>query len=426
VTGPLAAGSRVVYLHNGRLWSAPENGPQVRSPLTDTSVTVAPGWAVAPAVGPNGAHHLAYIDLKTGTLHIIQTDDRGDLTVGSVVPQGADLSTFWQSAEGKAILAGLAWAPDARQLAFVADRAGAGAAVWVVNADGSAARAISGAASNVFPALPAWAPDGLNLAYVLNGHGAASIWNYAFDGNSVQMLEQQAAPEGDASDVVRGLFWTSDTLNPTVTWSTGKADSKQIDGLWSYRLNQTPHLARLTAPGALFNTVDYSQQAGQVGSWLVGQVGVGLRSVHADGSESQGLAGGSIVVAEWAANSPSALYVVAQPGKTTGTLWTWTPLLGQRQIAENVALTPLPVWSPDGQYVLYMANGQAYIALASGPNRALFSVDGAAALSWAPDGAHIALAGSKGITITTAGAGGPSNQIDNVGGVNKMVWTAVP
>ncbi|HEY7358369.1 MAG TPA: hypothetical protein VH590_17935, partial [Ktedonobacterales bacterium] len=418
--------SRVVYLHDGRLWSAPENGPQVRSPLTDTSVTVAPGWAVAPAVGPNGAHHLAYIDLKTGTLHIIQTDDRGDLTVGSVVPQGADLSTFWQSAEGKAILAGLAWAPDARQLAFVADRAGAGAAVWVVNADGSAARAISGAASNVFPALPAWAPDGLNLAYVLNGHGAASIWNYAFDGNSVQMLEQQAAPEGDASDVVRGLFWTSDTLNPTVTWSTGKADSKQIDGLWSYRLNQTPHLARLTAPGALFNTVDYSQQAGQVGSWLVGQVGVGLRSVHADGSESQGLAGGSIVVAEWAANSPSALYVVAQPGKTTGTLWTWTPLLGQRQIAENVALTPLPVWSPDGQYVLYMANGQAYIALASGPNRALFSVDGAAALSWAPDGAHIALAGSKGITITTAGAGGSSNQIDNVGGVNKMAWTAVP
>ncbi len=425
VPGPLAAGSRVVYLHNGRLWSAPENGPQIRSPLTDTSVTVAPGWAVAPAVGPNGAHHLAYIDLKTGMLHIIQTDDRGDLTVGSVVPQGADLSTFWQSAEGQAILAGLAWAPDARQLAFVADRAGAGAALWVVNADGSAARAISGTARNVFPALPAWAPDGLNLAYVLAGNGAASIWNYAFDGNSVQMLEQQAAPEGDAKDVVRGLFWTSDTLNPTITWSTGKADSPLIDGLWSYRLNQTPHLARLTPSGALFNTVDYSQQAGEVGSWLVGQVGVGLRSVHADGSESQGLAAGSIVAAEWASNSPSALYVVAQPGKTTGTLWTWTPLLGQRQLAQNVALTPLPVWSPDAQYILYVANGQTWVALASGHSERVSGADAATALSWAPDGARIALADARGVT-TSNPDGSLAHRVDNVAGVDEVVWTAVP
>lgn len=427
VTGPLAAGDRLVYLHDGRLWSAPENGKQGRSPLTDTSVTVAPGWAVAPAVGPNGAHHLAYIDLKTGTLHFVQTDDRNDVTVGRVAPQGTDLKTFWQSAEGKAILAGLAWASDARQIAYVADPNGTGAALWVVNSDGSGARPVSGKASKgAIPSLPAWSPDGSNLAYVLTSQGVSSIWDAAFDGSAPQMLEAQASPQGDAGEVVRGLFWTSDTLSPTITWSAGKASSVLIDGLWSYRLNQSPHLMRLSQPGATFSTVDYSMQAGNVGSWLVGEVGVGLLSVHADGSESKGLAPGTIVAARWAADSPSALYIVAQAGSTTGTLWTWTPLLGQRQIASDVALSPLPVWSPDAQQVLYMAEGQAYIALASGPSRALYAVDGASALSWSPDGLHVAVAGAKGISLTAAGDGGPGGQVDNVGGVDVMIWTAVP
>jgi hypothetical protein len=426
VPGPLAAGSRLVYLHNGRLWSAPKNGAQVRSPLTDTSVTVAPGWAVAPTVGPKGAHHLAYIDLKTGLLHFIQTDDRGDVTVGRVAPQGADLKTFWQSTEGQAVLAGLAWASDARQIAYVADPDGAGAALWVVNADGSGARPVSGEASkDVLPSLPAWSPDGSNLAYVLTSKGASSIWDTAFDGSTPQMLEAQASPQGDAGDVVRGLFWTSDTITPTVTWSAGKASSTLINGLWSYRLNQSPHLMRLTQPGASFSTVDYSMQAGNVGSWLVGEVGVGLVSVHADGSESKGLAPGTIVAATWAANSPSALYVVAQSGATTGALWTWTPLLGQRQIATDVALSPLPVWSPDAQHVLYVANGQSWVAQTSGHSVALSGTSASTALSWASDASRIALADSKGITLSNPD-GSAAHQVDDVSGVDEMVWTAVP
>ncbi len=426
VPGPLAAGERAVYLHDGRLWSAPENGPQIRSPLTATSVTVAPGWQAAPVVGPNGTHHLAYIDLKTGTLHIIQTDDRDDLTVGSVAPAGVNLTTFWQSAEGKAILAGLAWSPDARQLAFVADRDGSGATLWVVNADGSAARSISGAASkDVLPSLPAWASDGSNLAYVLTGKGTASIWDVAFDGGSPQMLEQQASPEGSASDLVGSLYWTSDTLNPTITWSTKQAAGGMIDGLWSYRLDQTPNLARLTPKGALFSAVDYSQQAGSVGSWLVGQVGVGLRAVQADGSAVNGLAAGQMAAVQWSPDGSSALYVEAAPGAKTGTLWTWTPLLGQRELANNVALTPLPAWSSDSQHILYVANGYTWVAQASGTSAPLTGAGVATALSWSPDGTRVALASAKGVTISNPDGSRPT-QVDNVGGVNAVVWTAVP
>jgi hypothetical protein len=426
VTGPLAAGNRLVYLHDGRLWSAPETGPQIRAPLTDTTVTVAPGWAVAPVAGPDGVHHLIYIDLKTGTLHIIQTDDRGDITVGPVVPAGVNLATFWSSAEGKAILAGLAWAPDARQFAFVADRDGTGASVWIVNADGSAARPISGKAStDVLPSFAAWAPDGSYLAYVLTGKGGASIWDTAFDGKPAQMLEAQASPQGDASDVVHGLFWTSDTLNPTITWSAGKAGGTVLDGLWSYRLVQSPHLVRLTPPGATLNAADYSIQAGNVGSWLVGQVGIGLQSVHADGSEIKGLAPGSIIAVKWAADSPSALYVVASAGATTGTLWTWTPLLGQREIAEDVSVTPLPSWSADAQHVLYVANGQSWVAPVSGHSQALSGVGAATALSWAPDDSRVALGSAKGVTISNSD-GSKLSQVDDVGGVNDLTWTAVP
>ncbi len=425
VTGPLAAGNRAVYLHNGRLWSAPENGPQVRLPLTDTTVTVAPGWAVAPAAGPNGAHHLAYIDLKTGTLHIIQTDDRGDLTVGRVAPANANLAAFWQSAEGKAVLAGLAWAPDARQLAFVADRNGAGAALWVANADGSAARPVSSAAAGMLPSLPAWAADGSGLAFALTGNGASSIWDYAFDGSPAQMLEQHASPSGDAHDVVLGLFWTTDTLNPTITWSAGTADGKVIQGLWSYRLNQTPHLARLTPPGATFNAVDYSAQAGQAGSWLVSQVGVGLRSVQADGSEDRGLKSGKIAAAQWSPDGTSALYLMVEQGARVGSLWTWTPVFGNVKIADQVALAPLPVWSPDAQHVLFVANGQFWSATAGGNTEALADADAATAISWSPDGARVALADAKGITISNADGSAPS-RVDNVGGVDAVVWTAVP
>ncbi len=426
VTGPLAAGNRVVYLHDGRLWSAPENGAQPRSPLTDKQVQVAPGWSVAPAAGPDRTHHLAYIDLKTGTLHFIQTDDSNDLLVAQVAPKGANLPAFWKSAEGQAILAGLAWAPDARQLAFVADPDGAGAALWVVNADGSAARPVSDLATKgALPRLAAWASDSSMLAYALEDqNGAQSLWVYAFDAKQAQMVESQASPGGEAGDVVRGLYWTADTLNPTLTWSAG-APSGQISGLWSYRLNQTPHLARLTPAGASFSAVDYSVLAGGNGAWLVAQAGVGLRSIRADGSRADGLASGHVVVARWSPDGTSALYMIADRGAKTGSLWTWTPLLGQRRVADGVALTPQPIWSPDASHVLYVVNGQLFNAGVGGKGLRVAGASNLAALSWSPDGKRLAFASAKGVTVLNPDGSAP-NQVDDASGVSKLVWTAVP
>lgn len=426
VKGPLPAGNRVVYLHDGRLWSASDAGAQTRSPLTGTGVQVAPGWAVAPAVGPDRTHHVAYIDLKTGTLHFIQTDDSNDLLVGRVAPAGANLPTFWQSAEGQAILAGLAWAPDARQIAFVADPDGTGAALWLVNADGSAARAVSGPTrAGVLPLLPSWASDGLNLAYVVSQNGTESIWNYAFDGSKPQMLVSQASPQGSAGDVVRGLFWTADTFSPTVTWSAGAPNATLVSGLWSYRLNQMPHLLRLASGDATFSAVDYSPLAGGVGSWLVGQVGVGLRSIHADGSPSVDLASGHMIAVHWAPDASGALYITGDDGATSGTLWTWTSLLGQRKVAANVSVTPLPVWSPDARQVLYVSNGQVFDVVAGGKITKVAGIGAAKAVSWSPTGLRVAIADAKGVEVVNLDGSAP-HQVDNAASVSGLTWTLAP
>jgi hypothetical protein len=424
VKGPLPVGNRVVYLHDGRLWSAPEQGAQTRLPLTDKAIQVAPGWVVAPAAGPDRTHHVAYIDLKNGSLHVIQTDDAHDLTIAQVAPAGAT-AAFWQSAGGQAILAGLAWAPDARQLAFVADPDGKGAALWVVNADGSAARSVSGAAtSGAAVLLPAWSSDGLNLAYVVAQNGVQSIWNYAFDAKQAQMLEQQASPQGDAGDVVHGLFWGSNMLDPTVTWSTSPAAGSVINGLWAYHLDQTPHLAQLSSDGATFSAADYSAAAPGGGAWLVGQVDIGLRSIHVDGSAPAGLASGQMVWVQWAPNAAGALYITAGDGATSGTLWTWTSVLGQRKVADHVALTPAPVWSPDASHVLYVANGQVFSALVGGKSTKV-ATSSPAALSWSLDGERVAFADAKGVLVINPD-GSASNQVDNAAGVSGLFWTAVP
>jgi hypothetical protein len=426
VAGPLPAGNRVVYLHDGRLWSAPEQGLQMRRPLTDTTVMVAPGWAVAPAAGPDGVHHLAYIDLQTGTLHSIQTDDARDRVLATVAPSGANLDAFWQGAEGQAVLAGLAWSPDARQLAFVSDQDGAGAALWVMNADGSAARVVSGAPTvEALPEMPAWSADSLHLAYVLAAQGETSIWNVDFGAQSPQKVMDRASPQGDAGDVVRGLFWTNDTQHPTLTWSAGAPEDGPVRSLWSYRFDQSPHLARLTLPNSTFSAVDYSPLAGETGAWLVAQNGIGLRSVHADGSLVRGLASGQMIGVRWSPDGSSALYVVAGNGANRGALWTWTPLRGQVKIADSVALAPLPVWSPDATRVLYVADGRVFSAAIGGKTVPLSSQGSITALSWSRDGLRVAFAGAKNVQIGTAD-GSVMRQVDDADGVSALVWTVVP
>src|SRR5262249_16956594 len=139
-----------------------------------------------------------------------------------------------------------------------------------------------------------------------------------------------------------------------------------VKSLWSYRFQQTPHLARLTTPGALFTAVDYSPLAGRTGAGVGGQGGGGVASVFSGGLSGNGLASGARAAVQWSSDGSSALYVVAGPGAPAGALWTWTPLRGQVKLASSAALSPFPAWSPDATQVLYDSNGSVFSAVIAG------------------------------------------------------------
>jgi hypothetical protein len=99
-------------------------------------------------------------------------------------------------------------------------------------------------------------------------------------------------------------------------------------------------------------------------------------------------------------------------------------VLGQRKVADHVALTPAPVWSPDASHVLYVASGQVFSAQVGGKSTKV-ATSSPAALSWSLDGERVAFADAKGVLVINPD-GNASNQVDNAAGVSGLVWTAVP
>jgi Tol biopolymer transport system component len=95
------------------------------------------------------------------------------------------------------------------------------------------------------------------------------------------------------------------------------------------------------------------------------------------------------------------------------------------KIADDVALAPLPTWSPDATQVLYVAGGQVFSAAIGGKITPLTSQGSPTALGWSPDGARVAFAGAKNIQVSTPD-GSAIHQVDDAAGVTALVWTAVP
>src|SRR4029078_13052099 len=100
-----------------------------------------------------------------------------------------------------------AWSTDGKQIVFVhqadiaADENGANQQVWVVNADGSHAHALT-SGSEPKDQVPDWSPDGTRIAYASGKSPNEGIWVMRADGSKPKQLS--GCRHGDASPCASG------------------------------------------------------------------------------------------------------------------------------------------------------------------------------------------------------------------------------
>lgn len=159
-------------------------------------------WDVTAAHGPSSA---VSFTTEEGTWINLDVSPDGRTIVFDLL--GDIYAMPIQGGQSKLLAGGSAWemqprfSPDGKRIAFTSDRGGADN-IWVMDADGSGARAVSAETFRTL-ASPDWTPDGRFL--VARKHftktrslGAGEIWLYAVEGGKGIQLTKK---ETDTSDV---------------------------------------------------------------------------------------------------------------------------------------------------------------------------------------------------------------------------------
>ncbi|WIG61211.1 MAG: hypothetical protein OJF49_003959 [Ktedonobacterales bacterium] len=374
---PLAAGLRLVYAHDGAIWSAPEHGVGAAQRLTSTGVSVGV-WSVAP-----DGKHIAYVDLRTHTLHIVRSDGQSDRSIATLPADAASSA-----------LTMMAWAPNSQQLAYVTRIAG-GAVLHVVNMNGSNGQQVIHQGGDI--SLLTWSQNSQRLAYVL--HGATSaIQTYDLASGRDQQVAAQADPNAIAAKVSI-LAWLADAQNPTLTWAT-TATTSGVDSVFSMALGSAS-AQRLTQAGTRFASAAFSAARGG-GTWLVATNGKtsSLFTISAQTGATQQTqrAGAPVNWVSWSQDGAFAAYTTSD-----GQLSLWTPGNPPVDVLSGVQANP-PVWSPDGtRLAAQTGDGLVLMKLQGGGQPStvtrLPQTASLVAVAWAPDDAALAISTSSGVLI---------------------------
>ncbi|MBV9329322.1 MAG: PD40 domain-containing protein [Chloroflexi bacterium] len=150
-TADNAIPGRILFVKDGDLWLLDGSGPQQ---LATGGTFSQPSWA------PDGSS-LAYVYRGTNFADIFVTDDQGQNQTRLTNSQSTVLdNNDWNLRP--------AFSPDGQSIAFVSDHNSALPMLWLMNADGSARRALTtpGVQAESVDAL-AWSPDGAQLAFTM-------------------------------------------------------------------------------------------------------------------------------------------------------------------------------------------------------------------------------------------------------------------
>lgn len=349
---PLAAGNRVVYEHDGALWSAPESGPGLAQRLTPSNVQVSSVWSVSP-----DGKYVVYAEAGSGRLHVIRADRQGDtpLSSASALCSGAGICSVHPA---------LVWSPDGTRIAYQA----ADGTLHVVNADGTNDQAITTSTQGL-AISPLWSQDSLRLAYIQVNNAEQSVWSYDLVNRRASQLAAHADPANLAA-VVEQMFWLPDAQHPALTWATWDATSKTITGIFTRDLLQS-NTVRLTPADAHVTAAGFTPKQG-TGLWLVGIT----------------------------QNETPALATVSatQPGLTI------------TNSAPGNAITGI-YWSPTGNTAAIVSeDGELSLATQNGASLASSKLNGVTGVpAWSPDGTHLAAQISVGIVSMRISNGQPAS-----------------
>ena len=203
-----ADGSQIAYCSDQggafEIWTMQADGTR-QAQLTDLG-----GRSLFPDFSPNGKQ-IAFGGAVGANLHT-------EIYVVSATT-GEDLVALTSCKNGKPGCSNdfPAWSPDGKQIVFIhtddftADETPVNAQVWVMDADGGNAHALT-----TSPApkdqLPSWSPDGRNIVYSSGAAASEGIWVMAADGSAqVQLsgcLSGEASPCAAGDDF--GPVWSPD------------------------------------------------------------------------------------------------------------------------------------------------------------------------------------------------------------------------
>ena len=179
-----ADGKQIAYCSNvsgaWEIWTMKQNGTK------QTQLTHFGGFAIFPDFSPDGSR-IAF----TGFVDAAQNDQI--YVVDAVTGLAPQQLTSCPTSSPDCFSDYPVWSPDGTTIAFThgdgfdADDNPVNEQVWIMNADGSNAHALT---SGVDPKdqVPDWSPDGSRIAYSSGQNGSEGIWTMNADGSNQRQL----------------------------------------------------------------------------------------------------------------------------------------------------------------------------------------------------------------------------------------------